>query len=131
MNEEKKAKTIMELLPQEEEAEDAKALLAKLVDADGKLKADTSLPAEYQIEVMAELLLDHLTSYHQTRQAWRAAKNSGDHSKSQQLFQQMNYNQLTIAIIQAEFPVAKALSDSIAKARMKELTAKRNQLTGE
>jgi hypothetical protein len=120
-----KVKTIAELMPTEEEAEDSKGLVAKLIDSSGKLICDTTMPPEYQLEIMAELLLDHLTSYQQTRQAWRAAKNSGDHQKGTQLFQQMNYNQLTAAIIQAEYPAAKAITDNIAKARIKELTAKR------
>ena len=114
------------LLKQQEEEPDE--LIGKLIGEDGKIKVDTTLPKELEIEVMANMLVDHLISFRQTKEAWRSARNSSDHARSQQLFQQMQYNQLTAAIIQAEYPEAKAIAEEIAISRAYQAKRERNIL---
>mgnify|MGYP001563702642 CR=1 FL=1 len=101
------------------------AIVAKLIGEDGKIKVDTGLPKELETEIMASMLLDHIISYRQTKEAWRAARNTSDHQRATQLFQQMQYNQLTSAIIQSEYPKAKPMAENIAKARARTLQQQR------
>lgn len=110
----KKYKSFEEALSRDEETAEDKALLAELLDDEGKLKVDMSLPEQYELEVIAQQLLGHLTSYTQNGKAYVAARNSGDHAKRQQIWTQMQYNQLTAAIIQRAYPKAKALADELA-----------------
>lgn len=97
----------------DEEADDA-LLVAELLDDEGKLKVDLSLPEVYELDIMAQQLLGHITSYKQNKEAWRAARNSSDRAKAQQIFTQMRFNELTAAIIQRAYPKAKALADELA-----------------
>lgn len=117
--EHRKPTTLKELLPQDEMAADEQALLAKLTGADGKLKVDLSMPDDYEVEVQAAQLAEHLTAYSQNRQAWRSARSSGDQGKAQQLFAASNYNQLCAAIIQSEFPAARKVAEEIMAVRAK------------
>lgn len=125
---EEKAKKLLDFMPKQDDtsADDA-ALLAKLIDADGEMKVDLELPQEYLLESVSELLLSHLTSYHNARQNWRAARNLEDHKKAEGLFAQMKFNQLSAAIIQNEFPKAKKIADDIAKYRAKETKVDREK----
>ncbi len=110
--------------------QDDAALVAALLDDKGNLKVDTSLPAEYELEVMAKQLLDHLAAYAQNKQAWRAARNSNDHARAKSLFDQMQFNQLTAAIIQHSYPRAKALADELGKLLAKQTQANRTAQIG-
>lgn len=113
----RKPQRLLDLLPQDEMAADEQELLAKLTGADGKLKVDLSMPGDYEVEVQAAQLAEHLTAYAQNRQAWRSARSSGDQARAQQLFAASNYNQLCAAIIQSEFPKARAAADEIMAVR--------------
>lgn len=124
----KKPTTVAELLPQEDEVVDDAELFAKLVGADGKLKVDTSLPAEYELEVQAAMSLEHLSAYQQTRQQWRSARNQADHQRAQKLFQEMNFHQLTAAIIQAEYPAVKNLTSELARTKVAQMKQQREAL---
>lgn len=109
-----KPKSLKDLLSKPDETEqDDIALAAALLDENGKLKVDISLPQEYELDIMAKMLLDHLGAYHQAHQAWRAARNGQDKVRTTQLFEQWNFNQAAAAIIQHEFPKAKALADEM------------------
>ena len=123
-----KVKKFSDLLLSNEEETGDEALLAKLVGADGKLKVDLSLPKDYHGEIMAEQLVEALTAYEQTRQAYRGARNSGDNDKSGQLFKAMNYFRLLAAIIQAEHPSAKKIADDIMVRKVKAVEAARKQV---
>jgi len=122
-----KVKKFSDLLPKSEDESDDEALIAKLIGADGKLKVDLSLPKAYHEEIMAEQLVDALTNYEQTRQAYRGARNSGDNEKSGQLFKSMNYFRLLAAIIEAEHPTVKRIADGIMVGRVKVVEAARKQ----
>ena len=106
-------------------AEDDALLVAELLDEKGQIIVDLSLPEEYELDIMAQQLLAHLTSYKQNYQAWRAARNTEDHAQAQKLFNQMRYNQLTAAIIQRSYPKAKVLTDEIALVQIKNVKANR------
>jgi hypothetical protein len=125
---EQKAK-LADFLPKEDDAADEAELIAKLIGPDSKLIVDTSLPKDFEIEIMAQLLVDHLVSFKQTKAAWRAARNGADHQRATQLWQQLQYNQLTAALIQAEYPEAKAIAQQLAKGRAKVMQAQRDVKT--
>tara|TARA_Y100000310_G_scaffold343143_1_gene449422 strand:+ start:84 stop:521 length:438 start_codon:yes stop_codon:yes gene_type:complete len=111
--------SIADLLPPvDEDIAADKALLAKLIGRDGKLKVDLSLPKQYELEAAAEQLVNCLTGYQQASVGWRSARNSGDNAKAQKIFTEMNYQQLTAAIIQAEHPGVKKIADDIAVFRV-------------
>ena len=121
----KKLKSLRDALGSDGDTQDDALLLATLLDDKGELKVDLSLPQEYELEVMADQLLAHLGSYRQNWQAWRAARNTGDHANAKRLFDQMQFNKLTSAIIQASYPRAKALADELGQIRAK--TARDNR----
>jgi len=116
-----------EAMGKEEESDEDAKIIAELLDEKGNLMVDLSLPEEYELEIMAQTLLGHITQYAQTKQAYLAAKNSGDHQKRQQLWQQMQYNQLTAAIIQKAYPKAKALVDKLATLQARQAKSNREQ----
>ncbi len=124
----KKFKSLQEALSKEEETTEDTELLAELLDAEGKLKVDTSLPEDYELEIMAEQLLAHLASYHQNKETYRAARNSGDQGRKTQIWNQMQFNQLTAALIQRAYPKAKARADELAMFRLTEAKMKQRQL---
>ena len=130
MTEEIKKPTIAELLPQDEESVEDEELYAKLVGEDGKLKVDLSMPHDFLADIMASQMVEHMVSYEQSRQAWRSSRNQGNHAKAKQLFEQMQFNQLTIAIIQAQYPEAKVLADELMEVRAKQVrTQRKNALS--
>jgi hypothetical protein len=77
---------------------------------------------------MAQLLVDHLSGYHQNKQAWKSARNLGNHQRAQQLFEQMKYNQLTVAMIQSDYPGVKTIADEIMAIRAKETKERRKSI---
>jgi len=113
--EKQELKGMIEALNREEETAEDALLLAELLDEKGNLKVDLSLPDDYELEVMAQQLLAHITSYAQNKKAYLAAKNSGDQARRTQLWQQLQYNQLTAAIIQKSYPKAKRVADELAR----------------
>ena len=123
----KKFASLKDALSREEETAEDTALLAELLDADGKLRVDTSLPEEYELEVIAQQLLAHLTSYHQNREAYRAARNT-DQGRRTQIWNQMQFNQLTAALIQKAYPKAKALADQLATIQAKQAAVNRERM---
>lgn len=128
MSKEGEPKTIRDLLPGGEDEKEDLELLAQLAGEDGKLKVDLSMPENFQIDIMASQMVEHLVSYEQTRQAWKSARGSGQHKRAEDLFAQMNFNQLTIAIIQAKYPKAKGLADEMMKVRAKQAELQRQAL---
>jgi len=120
-------KTLVDFLPKGEDQEDDEALLATLIGEDGKLKVDDSLPPEYELELMAGQMLEHIAAYKQARQNMRSARNAGNHSQAESFLKQMNFNRTTAAIIQSEFPKAKAIADEIARIRVKQMQTQRLQ----
>lgn len=125
---EEKVKRLSDLLGKDEDTTEDAELVASLLNEKGDLKVDTSLPKELETEVMAQMLIDHIISFRQTRQAWIAAKQTADHARRQQLFQQMQYNQLTIAIIQHQYPEAKPIAELVARQRARTLQDARRSL---
>lgn len=123
----KKVKSFQEALSREDETAEDSALLAELLDADGKLVVDLSLPGDYELDVMAQQLLLHLTSYYQSREAYRAARHT-DQGRKTQIWQQMQFNQLSAALIQKAYPKAKGLADQLAKIQAKQAAATRDRL---
>ena len=113
----KKPKTIADLFPSDDDEEGESTLLAKLIGEDGKLKVDTETPPKFEIDIMASMMVDQLVSFKQTQKSWRSARNLGDNAHAKQLFEQWRFNQLTIALIQADFPKAKELANQMMNLR--------------
>ncbi len=122
----KEVSPLDKFLKDSEESGDA-ALLPQLLDAKGDITADYSMPEEFETEVMAGQMVDHLIAFKQSKQNWIAAKQVGDHAKRKQLFEQMRFNQVTVAIIQYEFPDAKNIADEIMRYRVKDVQGKRQK----
>ena len=118
-------KTIASLLPPDEDAAEDEKLYAQLLGKDGKLKVDMAVPDEFMVDIMASQMVEHIVSYEQSRQVWRSLRNQGNNTKAAQSFEQMQFNQLTIAIIQAQHPGAKKLADEMMEVRAKQAQASR------
>ena len=130
MTEKETKKTIADLLPQDEETVEDEELYAQLADEDGKLKVDLSMPEDFLVDIMASQMVEHMVSYEQSRQAWRSSRNQGNNAKAKQFFEQMQFNQLTVAMIQAQYPKAKKLADELMSVRAKQAQGQRKQLLG-
>ncbi len=122
-----KLEQMQEALGKDGTAEEDAALAAELLDEEGNIKVDLSLPAEFELDIMAGQLLQHLTSYKQLYHARRAARGSGDHVQAEKLGKQMQYNQLTAAVIQRAYPKAKKLADTLAIIQAKQTSANRQK----
>ncbi len=96
------------------DGEEIDTLLPELLDEKGEPKADTSLPEKYQLEIIANLLLQNLSAYHQNYQNWLSAKATGNQAAREQAFKQYRMNQITIAIIQHNYPGARAIANEVA-----------------
>jgi len=121
-------RNIADLLPQDEETAEDEKLYSQLVGEDGKLKVDLSMPDDFLIDIMAGQMIEHMVSYEQSKQTWMSARNQGNHARAKQFFEQMQFNQLTIAIIQARHPKAKSLADELMKVRVKQAQAQRKNI---
>lgn len=130
MSEKKEAKkpTIADLLPQDEETKEDEELYSQLVGEDGKLKVDLSMPDDFLLDIMASQMVEHVISYEQSKQTWRSSRNQGNHARAKQFFEQMQFNQLTIAIIQAGYPGAKKLADELMSVRAKQAQTQRKNI---
>lgn len=130
MTDEKEPKepTIADLLPPDEEVVEDGDLYAQLVGKDGKLKVDLSMPDDFLVDIAAGQMVEHMVSYEQSRQVWRSSRNQGNHAKAKQLFEQMQFNQLTVAIIQAQYPEAKKLADELMSVRAKQAQSQRKNV---
>ncbi|MDD4984184.1 MAG: hypothetical protein PHQ43_00145 [Dehalococcoidales bacterium] len=125
----KEPQSLKDLIPKEESTQDDAELFAKLRNAGADdINVDMSMPDEYETEIMAALMVDHMTGYTQTKAAWRSARNTQDHKRAADLFQQMQFNRLTVAIIQAEYPGAKPIADTIMKTRTVQTAKNRDQI---
>lgn len=125
---EEKAKKLEDLLKRvakEPGAEDDMAVIAELIDDNGNPIADMSMPREYEIEVMAIMMLDHLVSYKQSDRARIGARAAGNGTKAGECWQQMRYNQMTIALIQRDYPETKPIAAQLAKDRAKTIQQQR------
>ena len=121
-------RTIADLLSKDEDKVEDEELYSKLADKDGKLKVDLSMPEDFLVDIMASQMVENMVSYEQSRQTWRSMRNQGNHAKAKQFFEQMQFNQLTAAIIQAQYPKAKALADEQMKVRAKQAGQQRKTL---
>ena len=111
-------------LQDEEDLEDA-SLLDELLDETGKVRADFSMPEEFETEVVATQMVDFLSGLRQTQNSWRAARALQDHKRRTELFNQMRFNELVVARIQREYPKAKELADEIMEYRTQEVQGRR------
>jgi len=107
-----------------EEKTKEKTIEEKMVDEDLDLDVakilemtDLSLPGIYQLDIMGNELLAHLTSYHQTKAALKSARNTGDHKRSEELYKSMSFSRMAVAVIEMDNPGAKAVADEIATFR--------------
>ena len=120
---------ISDLLSSNEDNIEDEELFKLLVGEDGKLKVDMGMPDGFMVDIMASQMVEHMVSYEQSRQIWRSLRNQGNHAKAAQAFEQMQHNQLTIAIIQAKHPQAKAIANQLMEVRAKQAdTARKNAL---
>lgn len=109
---EDKPKTIADILKTEDLSELGPELDPHILDT-----VQLDMPPEFQLESMAAELVEHLSAYHRTRAALKAARAQGDGQKAEQLFKAMSYSRLVAAYLQSEFPGIKPLADEIAKAK--------------
>ena len=130
-SEDKKPTSIAELLPRSEQEDEDNELFLKLMGPDGKLLLDESLPAEFELEIMANQALEAIAQVKQLNQTWRASRNSGDHAKAKIVFDQMNANKVLAAIIQVEFPKCKPIVAQLAEIRVKQAHKAREKLLKE
>jgi hypothetical protein len=115
------------LLEGDEEAEaDEQAINPEILRT-----ADFSLIPEFEEEIMAVELLDYLSMRLRLLNAWRAARNSGNHQRAQELYRQMAMARLSAALIQGEHPNVKSLADDLAKTRVIEARNRRRTLLDE
>jgi hypothetical protein len=131
VEEEPKEPTLIDALGTEEEVGDEADKIAELIDSDGNLIVDLELPEEYQLEIMASELLNQLTLFHTFDAQWRSARGQGDSGQASKLFTQRNHHRLTAAIIQRDYPGAKALSDELAKTKSKVAKRQRKNVLSE
>ena len=101
----------------EDEADDK--LLLELLDKDGVVKADMTLPDSWALDVMAQQLLQHISQYRKAELQRQAARASDNHKLAKELWENMNYHRLTAAIIQRAYPKAKAMADEIGHLQAK------------
>ncbi len=127
----KKPTSIAELLPKSEQEEEDAELFLKLMGPDGKLLLDETLPPEFELEIMATQALEAISQVKQLNQTWRASRNSGDHARAKQVFEQMNANKVLAAIIQVEFPECKPIIAELAEIRVKQAHKARAKLLKE
>ena len=120
--------TIADLLRKDEDTVEDEELYSQLVREDGKLKVDLSMPEDFLVDISANQMVEHMVSYEQSKQTWRSLRNQGNHAKAKQNFEQMQFNQLTIAIIQAKHPGAKKLADELMEVRAKQAKAQRSNV---
>ena len=116
------SKSVLELLKQEDEGGDGTVTAGMLA------KADLTLPAEFEMDSMAAEMVEHLSSYHRTRVALKAARAQGDSQRAEQLFKAMAFSRLAAALMQSEYPGIKAVADNIARARVKQVQGQRQAL---
>lgn len=110
--------TLKELMSKDDDVAEEAALVASMIDSEGNLRAAfLEIPDEFTVEIMATQLIEHLSAYHQQREAWKAAKNSGDQARSKQLFDSWNFQRLAAAILQVDHPGAKEIADFLMKDR--------------
>lgn len=121
----KKLTSLRDMLGKDDSDTDDDKLAAELLNAEGKLIVDTTLPSGYQEEIMAQELLQHLANYARFTQAWRAARNGNDQARARQMFDQMKYSQLTAAIIERAYPNAKKLADELAEIQVRQIRKNR------
>ena len=126
--EEKDKPTIASLLPPDEDKVEDEKLYAQLVGPDGKLKVDMGMPQDYLVDIMAAQMVDHMTAFEQAQQVWKSSRNQGNHAKAAQNFEQMQFSQLTVAIIQAQYPGAKKLAQEIMKVRAQQAQSGRDNM---
>ena len=122
----KEVSPLDKFLKDSEESGDA-VLLPQLLDEKGDITADYSMPDEFETEVMAGQMVDHLIAFKQSKQNWIAAKQVGDHAKRKEFFEQMRFNQVNVAIIQYGFPDSKGLADEIMRYRVKDVQGRRQK----
>lgn len=91
--------------------------LATLVDTEGRITADLTMPDAFRLDIAADTMIQHLVSYEQSRQAWRVARAQGNGAKAEQFFAQWKFNQLSIALLQSEHPGIKAVADELMRAK--------------
>ena len=92
---------------------------------------DLTLPRRYEEEVMAAELLEYLGQTAKAKVAWRAARNSGSQAKAQELYRNLALTRLAAALIQGEFPGARALAEEIAKGNVIVTQKRRRELLEE
>ncbi len=126
---ESRLKSILEQITETEglKDEDAPAIDPKILES-----VDMTLPKEYEAELMASEMLAHLQNYKQAKAAYQAARNLGQHDRAEQLSKQVTFSRLAVALIQSQYPEAKAIADQLALANVKRAeTTRKAMLKGE
>ena len=81
---------------------------------------DLKLSPSFELDIMAAELLEHLANYHKAKAAVKAARHQGDHARAEQMYKLMKFSKMAGAVIQSDFPGAKALADQIGEVRAKQ-----------
>ena len=125
VSEKTKVKSISDILKEEDTAEVGDELDPKILET-----ANLDMPESFQVESMAAELVEHLSAYHRTKAALKAARAQGDGQKAEQLFKAMSYSRLVAAYLQSEFPGIKSIADEIAQARAIQIKQQRSAMLG-
>lgn len=92
---------------------------------------DLTLPLEFRLDIFAMELLEHLSSYQRLAVAVKAARHQENHPRAEEVSRQMAYSRMMAALIQHEYPGAKAVADQIAQIRAKQAAEQRTALLKE
>ncbi len=107
------------------EDEDIPAEVLELVEAG---KVDMSMPAGFMDELMGTELADHLASFHKMVPLRKAARSSGDNKRAEDLGKAINTARLAVALINHQYPGAKAKADEIARTRERQISGNRKRI---
>ena len=94
-------------------------------------KADLTLPPEFEADIMAAEMLAHLANYKKFAAANKAARHSGDHARAEQMYKELAFSRMAVAIIQATHPKAKVIADEIAIFRAQKAALERKAVLAE
>lgn len=76
---------------------------------------DLTIPEEFELEVMAGLMVDNLKEYQRAIVLERAARHNLDYKRAEELAKIAVNTRTAIALIQKKHPRAKAIADQVMK----------------
>ena len=90
-------------------------------------KVDLTLPERFAVEIAASQMVEHLTMYHRAARELKSARHGEDHRRADELSRTVLFCRNTIALLQYEFPSAKAIANQGMEDRVRELSRNRER----